>query len=356
MTATLNPPLDGQRRPAAVATPAAGGPTPPRPALKKDPRYLALRNFALSISVFNVLGYTVLGFEQPWLWPFLAVLTGYATEVIIETVQARLERRRPRYLGASPRETMAFFLPAHITSLAVNMLLYANDRIAPVLFGVVVAVSQKALLQAPINGRMRHYMNPSNLGITATLLVFPWVSIAPPYEFTEKVGDIYRLAVPMVIITAGTVINATLTKRVPLIVGWMGGFVIQAVVRWLFWDVALASALSVMVGVAFVLFTNYMITDPGTSPARPRAQFVFGASVAAVYGVLMVFNIVYTLFFSVTIVCAVRGAGWWVAHLRRRRARSLGDRGAPGGGEDASPGGGGDRGGPVAARSAAVPA
>jgi hypothetical protein len=35
----------------------------------RDSRYLALRNFAISISVFNILGYTLFGFEQPWLWP-----------------------------------------------------------------------------------------------------------------------------------------------------------------------------------------------------------------------------------------------------------------------------------------------
>jgi hypothetical protein len=70
--------------------------------------------------------------------------------------------------------------------------------------------------------------------------------------------------------------------------------------------------------VAFVLFTNYMITDPGTTPMAGRAQFMFGASVATVYGVLMVFNVVYTLFFATSIVCALRGLGWWVAHLRRR--------------------------------------
>lgn len=47
---------------------------------------------------------------------------------------------------------------------------------------------------------------------------------------------------------------------------------------------------------------------------------MFGSSVAMVYGLLMVFNVVYTLFFATTIVCAVRGIGWWVAHgLQRRR-------------------------------------
>jgi len=114
------------------------------------------------------------------------------------------------------------------------------------------------------------------------------------------------------------VINGLLTGKVPLIVGWMGGFAIQAFVRHGLFDVSLYSALGPMTGVAFVLFTNYMITDPGTTPVKARNQFMFGASVATVYGVLMVFNVVYTLFFAVCIVCAIRGIGWWVAHFRAK--------------------------------------
>jgi hypothetical protein len=218
------------------------------------------------------------------------------------------------------------------------MLLYANDHIAPVLFGVVVGVAQKAILQAPINGRMRHFMNPSNLGITVTLVLFSWVGTAPPYMFTEHVTDIFKIYIPIVIITAGTVINAMLTRRIPLIVGWLGGFVIQALVRWWLYDVAIYSALAVMTGVAFVLFTNYMITDPGTTPMKGRNQFMFGASVATVYGVLMAFNVVYTLFFATTLVCGLRGVMWWVLHLRRQQAertRSKADLGEPAASEPA---------------------
>jgi hypothetical protein len=176
------------------------------------------------------------------------------------------------------------------------------------------------VLQAPINGRIRHFMNPSNLGISVALLAFPWVNVAPPYHFTEHVPDVIRIVVPVVIITAGTVLNSMLTKKVALIVGWVGGFVIQALIRHYVWDVALWAALAPMTGVAFVLFTNYMITDPGTTPGPARNQFMFGANVAMVYGVLMLFNVVYTLFFAVTIVCLLRGLFWWVKWLRGRRA------------------------------------
>jgi enediyne biosynthesis protein E5 len=317
MTATVQQQQPtGSPQPAPAPTAATGKATP-KP--KRDARYLALRNFALSISVFNVFGYTLLGFEQPWLWPFIAVLTAYTTEIVFETISAWSGRRTPRYLGGGLRGMYEFLLPAHITALAVNMLLYANNQIWPVVFGVIVGVSGKHILQAPIAGRVRHYMNPSNLGITVTLLCFgSWVSIAPPYEFTENANTYFRVMIPIVIVTAGTVINAMLTRKTALIVGWLGGFAIQAFLRHWIWHVSLYSALGVMTGVAFVLFTNYMISDPGTTPFKARAQFMFGGSVAAVYAVLMLFNVVYTLFFATAIVCALRGLGWWGAHLIKR--------------------------------------
>ncbi|KZM73250.1 enediyne biosynthesis protein [Nocardia terpenica] len=318
MTATVEKQAPGA--PAPQPSPAAAKPQP-----VKDVRYLALRNFALSLSVFNIFGYTLLGFEQPWLWPLIAMATAYVTEIVFEVISGWANRRAPRFMGNGVRGMYEFLLPAHITALAVNMLLYANNQIWPVMFGVIVGVAGKYILQAPVAGRMRHYMNPSNLGIAVTLLCFgSWISIAPPYEFTENANTFFRVMIPIVLTTAGTVINAMLTRKVPLIVGWMGGFAIQAFVRHWIWHVSLFSALGVMTGVAFVLFTNYMITDPGTTPFKARPQFVFGASLAVIYAVLMLFNVVYTLFFATAILCAIRGLGWWAVHLmkRSRAARS----------------------------------
>jgi hypothetical protein len=325
MTATV------QQQPAAPS-PAAPSAAPTSAAKPKlDPRYVALRNFAISISVLNIFGYAWLGFEQPWLWPILAVLVGYTTEIVFETISAWVHRRQPRFMGNGFRGLYEALLPSHITALAVNMLLYANNQFWPVAFGIVVGVGAKHVLQAPINGRMRHYMNPSNFGITAVLLCFShWASIAPPYQFTENANTFFRVMIPLIIATAGTVINAMLTKKVPLILGWMGGFAIQAFVRHWIWDVSLFSALGAMTGVAFVLFTNYMITDPGTTPSKARNQFMFGGSVAFVYAVMMQFNVVYTLFFAVTVVCGLRGLGWWGVHFfgkyKARRTAAAAER------------------------------
>ncbi|WP_158851255.1 enediyne biosynthesis protein [Saccharothrix deserti] len=293
-------------------------PSPPR----HDPKVItALRRFAISISVFNIIGYTVLGFEQPWVWPFIALATGYAVEIFLEMVSARQEGRPPRFAGNGPRGLMEFLLPAHITSLAMNMLIYVNDNVWALVFGVTLAVGAKWVLRAPVRGRLRHFMNPSNFGIAMILLVFPWASIAPPYHFTEHVGTFVDWLIPVIIVTAGTMLNGMLTGRLWLIMAWLVGFVLQAVVRGILLDTSILAGLGMMTGVAFVLFTNYMVTDPGTSPSRPVSQIAFGGGVAAVYGVLMGMSIPYGIFFATAIVCLIRGGFLWALHIVDRSRR-----------------------------------
>ncbi|MFU8852198.1 enediyne biosynthesis protein [Micromonospora sp. SL1-18] len=285
---------------------------------KRDPRIIALRNFAISITVFNIFGFTVLGFEQPWLWPFVALATGYTTEIVLEIIGARAEGRAPRFVGNGLRGLVEFLYPAHITSLVVNMLLYVNDRVLVMMFGVMVGISGKWLLRVPVNGRLRHFMNPSNFGIAVVLLLFSWVSVAPPYHFTEYVEGWLDWLVPALILTFGTMLNAMLTKRMWLIGSWLVVFALQAIVRGWILDTSIPAALSVMTGVAFVLFTNYMITDPGTSPARPLSQVAFGGGVALLYGALTGAGIVYGLFFATALICTVRGGFLWSLHIVRK--------------------------------------
>lgn len=298
--------------------------TTPTAPPRHDPKVItALRRFAISITVFNIFGYTVLGFEQPWTWPFVALATAYALEIALEVIGARAEGRRPRFLGNGVRGLVEFLYPAHITALAVNMLTYVNDQVLVMVFGVMIAIGAKWVLRAPVRGRLRHYMNPSNFGIMMLLVLFPWVSIAPPYHFTENVDGIVDWLVPGVILVLGTMLNAKLTGRVWVVIGWVGGFVLQAVVRGVLLDTSIPAALAAMTGVAFILYTNYMITDPGTSPSRRGSQLAFGGGVALVYGLLTGAGIAYGLFFATAAVCLVRGAFLWSLHFveKAREAR-----------------------------------
>ncbi len=285
-----------------------------------------LRRFALAITALNVLGHTVFGFEQSWAQPLVALATAYTVELLLEAVDAWASGRSSRFTG-SLRDRVDFLLPAHITGLAVAMLLYANERLWPVVFATTVAVASKAIFRAPVGRGTRHFFNPSNFGITVTLLLLPWVGIAPPYHFTENLSGVADWILPGLIIVSGTFVNARFTRKLPLIGAWLGGFVLQASLRSLVFDTPLVAALLPMTGLAFVLYTFYMVTDPGTTPMTTHGQVLFGASVAAVYGLLLVAHIVFGLFFALTIVSAVRGVGLHV--LARVVARERPEVAAP---------------------------
>ncbi len=282
--------------------------------LPAKPFLPALRRFAFAITVLNILGHTVLGFEQSWATPVVALLTAYSMEFLLEWVDSLVNHRRPRFIG-NFRHVVDFLLSAHITGLACGMLLYANDRLWPTSFAVAVAIGSKVILRVPIGKATRHVFNPSNFGITATLLLFPWIGIAQPYMFTENLHGIGKWILPGVIVLSGSFLNLRMTRRGPLIATWLACFALQGLLRSLSFGTPIEAPFLPMTGMAYLLYTFYMVTDPATTPDNPKGQIVFGASVAATYGLLLVNHIVFGLFFSLTIVCTLRGLMLWARSL-----------------------------------------
>ena len=275
-----------------------------------------LRRFAVAITVFNILGHIVFGFEQSWAQPFVSLATTYGCELFCEWMDARSDCRRPRFLGGL-RAFVDFILPAHITGLAVAMLLYCSDRLLPIVLASTIAIASKNTLRLKVDGRVRHVLNPSNFGITVTLLLFAWVGIAPPYHFTENLRGAGYWILPAIICASGTMINHRFTGRMPLIAGWWGGFVAQAGLRNLLFGTPWIAALNPMTGVAFVLFSFYMVTDPATTPFEKKSQILFGAAVAAVYGMLVSMHVAFGLFFALTTVSGVRGLAQYARGLNQ---------------------------------------
>jgi len=280
---------------------------PPQP-----DRLGGLRRFAVAITILNVLGHTVFGFEQSWATPFVSLAAAYGMELLLEMVDARVQRRRPRFLGG-PMTLVSFLLSAHISGLAVGMLLYANARLWPIALASAAAIASKALFRVRTRQGSCHFMNPSNFGISLTLLLFPWVGIAPPYQFTEQLDGVGDWLLPGFIVLSGSFLNWRFTKRLPLILAWVFGFAAQAFLRHWILDARLESALAPMTGTAFILFSFYMVSDPATTPIARRSQVVFGAFTAMAYGALMAFHVVFGLFFSLSLVCCARGLVLWTA-------------------------------------------
>lgn len=283
-----------------------------------DYRFEALWRFGVAITFLNLLGHTVLGFEQSWAQPLVALATAYILEVMLEVIDARAQRRPFRF-GGGLRPFLSFMLPAHISGLAVAMLLYANDRLLPIIFATAVAIGSKSIFRVSTPRGSQHFLNPSNFGITVTLLLFPWVGIAPPYHFTENLTGAGDWMLPGLIVASGSFLNSRFTKKIPLILGWLGGFVVQTMIRSLLFGTPLVAGLLPMTGLAFVLFTFYMVTDPATTPFAPKGQVLFGAAVAAAYALLVSVHVVFGLFFGLTAICILRGLALYAHSLAVRR-------------------------------------
>ena len=292
-------------------------------------RLFALWYFTTLMIAWNAVGHTVLGFEQSWATPLAAISTAVAVSMLLDWIDARARGRAPRFSGSV--SAFVNFLPAAlIPGFACGMLLYANERLWPVVFAVVLSIGSKLMFRAPVgNGHSQHTFNPSNLGVAATLFLLPDVGFAPPYHFTENVSGLWDLGIPLIVLVSGIVIHALFTGRLPLVGAWVLGFVAQGVVRAALAGTPLFVPLMPMTSAAFIIFTLYMIPDPATTPLDSRRQVLFGLSVAGVYGVLQALHLVFGLFYALLIVCAVRGlalhllAGWPRAMSRAATGEAL---------------------------------
>jgi enediyne biosynthesis protein E5 len=270
-------------------------------------RLFALWYFTILMSVWNILGHTYLGFEQPWAAPFVGVGAAIVLQMLLEWVDATAKNRELRFAGGWGN--FVNFLPAAIIpGFACAMLLYTNERLWPIVFAVALAIGSKVLIRAPVGqGRTQHIFNPSNFGVALTLVLFPQVGFAPPYHFTENITGVWDWILPGIVLFSGMIIHGCFTGRLPLVAAWVIGFALQGQIRAYLSGTPHLVPFMPMTSAAFILFTLYMIPDPATTPLHPWRQALFGFSVAMVYGLIQVLHLVFGLFFALITVCAIRG-------------------------------------------------
>src|SRR5918999_3833208 len=107
-------------------------------------RIAALRRFSMGITGLTIVGHVWLGFEQSWAQVLVSIATCYSIELALEAADAWSARRPLRFRGG-PVALVDFLLPAHITALAIALLLYPNGRLEPIVFAGAVAVGSKAI-------------------------------------------------------------------------------------------------------------------------------------------------------------------------------------------------------------------
>lgn len=285
-------------------------------------RLVALWYFTILMIVWNILGHTFLGFEQPWAAPFVGVGTALAVQMLLEWVDATARNREVRFAG-SLGNLLNFLPAAFIPGFACAMLLYPNERLWPIVFAAVLSIGSKVLLRAPVGGgRTQHIFNPSNFGVALTLVLFPQVGFAPPYHFTENITGVWDWILPGIILLSGVVIHGCFTGRLPLVIAWLIGFAVQGQVRAFLFNTPPLVPMMPMTSAAFIVFTLYMVPDPATTPLKPMRQALFGLSVAMVYGAIQVLHLVFGLFFALMAVCAIRGLSLHLYYAFRARGRA----------------------------------
>ena len=285
--------------------------TAPRKA--RDPRN-GLRMSATAATVFTLLGHTLFGFEQSWAQLFVALATGYATALLFEWVDARANGDTPGFMGGGYRKVVDFLLSAHMTAITLSFLLYVNQRLWIMALAVTLAIGSKYVLRVRQNGRLQHFMNPSNFAIAVVLATYQWTGMLP-WSFTIELSGAADWIVPLVIVALGMRLNLLFTGRLPTVMAWLATFVVLAVCRSWLLGKGVAAELAILTGIPMVLFTLYMITDPQTSPSRLRSQILFGAGIAVAYSVLLMLHVNFTMFYSVTVICAMRGLWLFATNL-----------------------------------------
>ncbi len=311
----------------AMSAPAMGA----APKKKRDPR-MGLRTSATFATIFTILGHTVFGFEQSWAQVFVALISGYSCAFLFEWVDAKANHRAPEFLGGGARKVVDFLLAPHMTSITLSFLIYVNQRLWIMALACALALGSKYVLRVRQNGRLRHFMNPSNFAIAIILVAYQWTGMLP-WQYTADIRGVWDWLVPLIIVMLGVRLNILFTGRVPTILSWLVTFVVLAAARaWIF-GYPFAGQLVVLTGIPMVLFTLYMITDPQTSPSPLRSQILFGAGIACAYSVLLALHVQYTMFYSVTAICLIRGLWLFALNLRERSAKRAEELGVIGSGE-----------------------
>ena len=103
----------------------------------------------------------------------------------------------------------------------------------------------------------------SNSCVALTLVLFPQVGFAPPYHFTENVTAVWGLDSTGILFGLWDRYPWLYRVRLPLVAAWIIGFALQGQIRAHVFGFPSIVPLMPMTSAAFIVFTLYMIPDPG---------------------------------------------------------------------------------------------
>lgn len=245
----------------------------------KDPRM-----FMMGVLItYTLVGQILLAFDHQWIQIIACVLVSCALDTLF-----------------SLWKTRQFVLPLSgvITGLSLGLLVEAIP-LWPYIVAPILAIGAKGFIRF----QGRNIFNPSNFGLTVLLILTPATVTTLAAQWSGS----------MLIVMIIFVIGGFTTFRVSrwdLVLSFMGGFAVMALIENAIMHTGLAFVYAPMLGAAFQLFSLSMLTDPKTTPDTRRMRIIFGLSIALVDGILRLMSIQNSPFIALLFISA------WVPLLR----------------------------------------
>jgi len=262
---------------------------------RKDPRI----PFACILTVYAILGCTLLGFNRTPLQMLLTVVSGCLLDMAFHWVFCEHKLLLP--------------LSAYISTVSLGLLLNYAHNYYLLFLPVFFTIASKYILTY----RGRHIFNPSMFGVTCALVLGGGMfSSAPAYQWGGSWGMVAFM------LTAALVLFVFRIGRLPLILSFLGFYAIQVLIRAyvLRYHIPLATlVLGALTSARFYLFTFYMITDPKTSPNGTWKQVGWSFAIVAVDLWFHTRQSLSTLFYALFLVSAGRWIWLHVADIVRHR-------------------------------------
>lgn len=245
----------------------------------RDPRI----PFAAILTLYGVLGFTFFGFNRSPGQMAAIVVTGSLLDM---------------GLGWLLRREKVVPLSAYISCCSLALLLNYSHSSWLLLLPVWLAIGSKYVLTF----QGRHVFNPSMFAVATSLLFTrELITAAPAYQWAN--GEV---ALSAFIVMAALVLFFFRVGRTWLVVSFLGFYALQTALRAYVMRHHLPPEvlfLGTLGAPSFFIFCFYMLTDPATSPASPRAQVLLAFALTLVDLVLHFKESVFTFFYA-ALTCA----------------------------------------------------
>src|SRR5882762_8926467 len=242
--------------------------------------------FATLLTLYAILGCTILGFNRSPLQILLTIVAGCLLEMLFHWFFCQREWIVP--------------LSAYISCVSIALLLNYSHNYYLLFLPVFFCISSKYIFTY----QGKHFFNPSLFGIVAALtLGHGLYSSSPAYQWGGG------LAMAVFLVTAALALFVFRVGRTALILSFLGFYAIATLIRayLIRWhlppEVLILGALT---SPRFYLFTFYMITDPKTSPKGRGAQIGWGLAIVLADLWLHTRQSLNTIFLALFLVSAAR--------------------------------------------------